>query len=61
MLKFKNKQGKIVGVLKDSASEPEGVMMETTNLEVFEDDEITIPEGVEPLEKLDQEGMSDDE
>jgi len=58
MLKFKNKDGKTVGVLKDSASQPEGDFME--NVEFKTEDELAaaLPpaeEGVQSLEELDEE------
>jgi hypothetical protein len=54
MLKFKDKDGKIVGVLKDDASEPEGDMMK------LEDKLPEMPEGVQSIEEIEAEMESKD-
>lgn len=54
MLKFKDKDGKVVGVLKDDASEPEGEMMKLDDrLPEFPDDVKSIEEIEAEMEEED--------
>lgn len=55
MLKFKDKNGKIVGTLRDDASEPEIVISPDISSQAFEDDELEVPSGVKSLEEMDEE------
>jgi hypothetical protein len=58
MLKFKNKDGKTVGVLKDSASQPEGEFMEDVVFKTEDEmvDELPPAEdGVQSLEEIEAE------